>query len=367
MMKSKLAILIGLVALASTAHAAEIYNKDSNKLDLYGKVKAEHDFTSSVGNSDATYARLGFKGETQIANGVVGYGQFEHQFNAYQAEGSQTESTRLAFAGLDLGDYGSIDYGRNYGIQYDIGSYTDVLTEFGGDSFQNVDNYMNQRTTGVLTYRNKNFFGLVDGLALGLQYQGANEDKRDPLESNGEGFGTSLQYEIPDSGVTLGAAYSRAKTTDQNFKGEFKGNDISYHPVFGDTAEAWSVGAKYDANSIMLATMYTETHNMTPLTAKVKGEDDSYPFFTDKSKAFEAIAGYTFDFGLQPTVGYVQQRAELAGHSFDAVKYVQLGAAYYFNKNFAVDAAYKINLLKDGNNLGLATDDQTVLGATYQF
>ena len=364
MMKSKLAILIGLVALASTAHAAEIYNKDSNKLDLYGKVKAEHDFTSSVGNSDATYARLGFKGETQIANGVVGYGQFEHQFNADQAEGpAQTESTRLAFAGLDLGDYGSIDYGRNYGIQYDIGSYTDVLTEFGGDSFQNVDNYMNQRTTGVLTYRNKNFFGLVDGLALGLQYQGANEREDAPLKSNGEGFGTSLQYEIPDSGVTVGAAYSRANTTDVEY--EIPGSGASYKPALGNTAEAWSVGAKYDANSLMLTTTYTETHNMTPLKPVI--HDEMLPIFTDKSKAFEAIAGYTFDFGLQPTVGYVQQRAELAGHSFDAVKYVQLGAAYYFNKNFAVDAAYKINLLKDGNDFGFKTDDQTVLGATYQF
>ncbi len=361
MMKSKLAILIGLVALASTAHAAEIYNKDSNKLDLYGKVKGEHHFVSSVGNADATYARLGFKGETQIANGVVGFGQFEHQFNASQPEGSQTEATRLAFAGLDLGDYGSIDYGRNYGIQYDIGSYTDVLTEFGGDSYQYTDNYMNGRTTGVLTYRNKNFFGLVDGLALGLQYQGANERQDKPAKSNGEGFGTSLQYEIPDSGVTLGAAYSRAKTTDQVVSDA----NITYSPASGNTAEAWSVGAKYDANSIMLATMYTETHNMTPVGMKVG--DTLYPLFTDKSKAFEAIAGYTFDFGLQPTVGYVQQRAELQGRSFDAVKYVQLGAAYYFNKNFAVDAAYKINLLKDDQNFGFATDDQAVLGATYQF
>ena len=49
------------------------------------------------------------------------------------------------------------------------------------------------------------------------------------------------------------------------------------------------------------------------------------------------------------------------------MKYVQLGAAYYFNKNFAVDAAYKINMLKDDHNYGLTTDDQAVLGATYQF
>ena len=36
--------------------------------------------------------------------------------------------------GLKFGDYGSIDYGRNYGVAYDIGAWTDVLPEFGGDT-----------------------------------------------------------------------------------------------------------------------------------------------------------------------------------------------------------------------------------------
>ena len=38
---------------------AEIYNKDGNKLDLYGKVKAAHSRTDGT-NADETYARLGF-------------------------------------------------------------------------------------------------------------------------------------------------------------------------------------------------------------------------------------------------------------------------------------------------------------------
>jgi predicted porin len=32
----------------------------------------------------------------------------------------------------------------------------------------------------------------------------------------------------------------------------------------GEKAEAWTVGAKYDANSVYLAMMYAETRNMTP-------------------------------------------------------------------------------------------------------
>ncbi len=37
MKRNILAILIPTLLVATTSHAAEIYNKDGNKLDLYGK------------------------------------------------------------------------------------------------------------------------------------------------------------------------------------------------------------------------------------------------------------------------------------------------------------------------------------------
>lgn len=44
-MKSKvLALLIPALLAAGAAHAAEVYNKDGNKLDLYGKVDGLHYF-----------------------------------------------------------------------------------------------------------------------------------------------------------------------------------------------------------------------------------------------------------------------------------------------------------------------------------
>ncbi len=59
-------VVTGLLA-ANVAHAAEVYNKDGNKLDLYGKVTALRYFTDDKrDDGDKTYARLGFKGETQI-------------------------------------------------------------------------------------------------------------------------------------------------------------------------------------------------------------------------------------------------------------------------------------------------------------
>jgi outer membrane pore protein F len=39
-----------------------------------------------------------------------------------------------------------------------------MLVEWGGDGLVATDNFMTARTNGVATYRNSDFFGLVDGL-----------------------------------------------------------------------------------------------------------------------------------------------------------------------------------------------------------
>ncbi len=83
-MKSKvLALLIPALLAAGAAHAAEVYNKDGNKLDLYGKVDGLHYFSdNSAKDGDQSYARLGFKGETQINDQLTGYGQWEYNIQA---------------------------------------------------------------------------------------------------------------------------------------------------------------------------------------------------------------------------------------------------------------------------------------------
>lgn len=87
-MKSKvLALLIPALLAAGAAHAAEVYNKDGNKLDLYGKVDGLHYFSdNSAKDGDQSYARLGFKGETQINDQLTGYGQWEYNIQANNTE-----------------------------------------------------------------------------------------------------------------------------------------------------------------------------------------------------------------------------------------------------------------------------------------
>ncbi|ECH2307042.1 porin OmpC, partial [Salmonella enterica subsp. enterica serovar Anatum] len=51
-----LSLLVPALLVAGAANAAEIYNKDGNKLDLFGKVDGLHYFSDDKGSDgDQTY------------------------------------------------------------------------------------------------------------------------------------------------------------------------------------------------------------------------------------------------------------------------------------------------------------------------
>ncbi|HCB1497806.1 TPA: porin [Klebsiella michiganensis] len=352
MKRKVLAILVPALLAAGAANAAEIYNKNGNKLDFYGKMVGEHIMTHDGDNNnsdDTSYARFGVKGETQINSELTGYGQFEYNMKADKPEGAQGSATRLAFAGLKYSDYGSFDYGRNYGVVYDAAGYTDMLVEWGGDGLIATDNFMTQRTNGVATYRNNDFFGMVDGLNFALQYQGKNNDAT-PKKSNGDGFGFSVNYNIDGFGFV--GAYSNSDRTDEQAADNK-----------GENAEVWSLATKYDANNLYASVMYGESQNMTHM--ELGG-------FANKTQNIEAVVQYQFDFGLRPSLGYVYAKGkdlQNGKRDADIMNYVELGTWYYFNKNFNVYTAYKFNLMDDEDAAvtGASTDDQFAVGITYQF
>ncbi|EBI7230609.1 porin OmpC [Salmonella enterica] len=393
----KLTVALSVVAvtvmMAGMADAAEIYNKDGNKLDLYGKVDGLHYFSKDKGDDgDQTYVRFGFKGETQINDQLTGYGQWEYNIQANHDEdnGTKGNATRLAFAGLKFADFGSIDYGRNNGVIYDIGAWTDVLPEFGNDTYEGADNFMTGRANGLLTYHNTDFFGLVDGLNFNLQYQGKNGGDgesnngkgREAKSQNGDGYGMSVTWES-DAGFGVGAAYGSSHRTKAQRSGDAPGN------ADGKRAEVWTTGLKYDANNIYLAATYAQTRNMQWVdinkdpasklynaavcgdvtTTDKEGNTPDCGLFTRKTENYEIVAQYMFDFGLQPSVAYLQSKAKDTGKygNVDLVKYVDVGATYNFNKNMSAYIDYKINLLKDNNPAGLSTDNLVATGLVYEF
>ncbi|HCR3228770.1 TPA: porin [Morganella morganii] len=381
MKRNILAVVIPALLVAGAANAAEIYNKDGNKVDLYGKVDVRHMFAKSDDNGskedgDDSRVRFGIKGETQITDQLTGFGRFENEIKTNGVEGDNKNKVRLAYAGFKFAEFGSIDYGRNYGVVYDTAAWTDVLPLFDGDTMAQTDVYMTGRNANLLTYRNSDMFGYVDGLSFALQYQGANDDNsianrgtavKDPVtgevigytsdaKANGDGYGFATAYDL-GWGVTLGGGYSNsARTLGQQYNSTAEGK----------RAEAWNVGAKYDANNLYLAALYGETRNMTKY-----GEDS---LIANKTQNFELVAQYQFDFGLRPSIAYLQSKGKDLNNgtkgSEDLVKYIDLGAYYYFNKNMSAVIDYKINLL-DNNDFTrgaqINTGDVVGLGLTYQF
>lgn len=385
MKRNLLSIVIPTILSITVANAAEIYNKNGNKLDLYGKADGLHYFSNDRHtDGDQSYVRFGFKGETQISDQLGGYGQWEYQAQANNDEeqGTSGNKTRLGFAGLKFGDYGSLDYGRNYGVLYDIGAYTDVLPEFGGDTY-GTDNFLYQRGNGMLTFRNRNFFDLIQGLDIALQYQGKNgnggesNNGRGVMNQNHDGFGASATYDI-GWGLQGALAYASSKRTrDQN---RYNYNPVTKQDIgdkdknkgvaygHGDRAEVYMTGLKYDANNVYLAAMYNLSRNATSI-----GSNNSNAHgYANKAHNIELVGQYLFDFGLQPSIAYLQSRGRNIEHygTQDIMKYVDLGATYYFNKNMSTYVDYKINLMDKNHftrSAKINTDDIVALGLVYQF
>lgn len=381
MKRNLLAIAIPALLIAGTASASiEVWNKDGNKVDFYGRVYALNyltDRNNQTGEGDKTTARLGMSGETQISDSLSGYGRWEYEAKT----GSDADNeTRYAYAGLNFDDFGSFDYGRNDGVLKTLTSYTDVLPEFGGDASNNDIYALTARTKAVATYRNSNFFGLVNGLRFAVQYadNGDNSstqylNKHDRTDhDSAEAWGSVIDWDVLDSGLSIGAGYAQT--------GGHK------------DAKAWSAGAKYNNDNLYLAALYIQGKQ------KYGWEKASSTSNTDdlKTKGFELVAQYGIDFEvgrLTPSVAYIQHKVQDAS-SFsrsgdaglkgnDLVKYVDVGLTYDFNKNLSAIVDYKINLL-DKNDIGArralyedgtfsksqikATAKDTVaLGLIYQF
>lgn len=234
---------------------------------------------------------------------------------------------------------------------------------------------MTGRTTGVLTWRNTDFFGLVDGLTFSAQYQGKN-DRDNLLEANGDGYGFSVSYDYEGFGIV--AAYTNAdRTSLQEKEGRKRfmtSKDSEGKEVItprwiagGKHAEFAGVGVKYNDNDLYLAADYSETRNMTPFGSAG---------IADKARNIEVVAQYMFDFGLRPSLAYVQSRGmDVKGGIVNygdqsLVEYIDVGANYFLNKNMSLLIDYKINLIDESEftqKAGVATDNIIAVGMMYQF
>lgn len=374
MTKRKFLAIIIPTLLASVAGAAEIYNKEGSKLDVYGKVNVRHFFVekNDIESGDGSNISFGLKGRTPISDTITGFGRFELRGSANKIEEVNDNKNNLAYVGIKFSNFGSIDYGSNYGILYDIKSWTDKLPIYSSGYISQPNTYMSGYNRNLLTYRNNDFFGLFDGLNFALQYQGKNTNKNKSgvenyLKNNGDGFGVSANYDV-GSGLAFGGAYTKSEKI-LNESEEKEGSKKN--------AEGWDVGVKYDSNNLYLAAMYGETYNMSRFTKTLeKDEKENADSPINKTENVELVAQYLFDeINLKPSIAYVQSVAEGVldleeNKKQDLVKYVSLGAFYSFTKNLTALVDYKINLINKNDFVEknkINNDDILGLGLTYKL
>lgn len=365
--------LIVAMVMVSTAGAVEVYNKNGNTLNTFGNIVGGQCFSKNdYNNGSHSFMRYGLIGQTCINNDIVGFGKWEHEFFLQNVENGinlrEHGHSILGYAGVKFGDFGSIDYGRNYGVLHDVVSWTDLVSDFGED-LSISDNFLSGRASNLITYRNSNFFGFLNGLNFAIQYQGKNDINqstgRTVKTANGDGYGVSVSYSLKN-GIATSAAYVNSKRT---FEQRRLDNSIDEY----DTAEAYSVGLKYDAHGVYVAATYGETYNMTPFgNFNDLLNPDSVYGFVNKAKNTQVIARYHFDCGFIPAISYLQSKycdSENRCENY-LKKCVTVGTGYAFNKNVFAVIDYRVNLLNKNDfttTAKVCVDDALAIGISYLF
>ncbi|EOK8986165.1 porin [Escherichia coli] len=205
MKRKVLAMLVPALLVAGAANAAEIYNKDGNKVDFYGKMVGERIWSNTDDNNseneDTSYARFGVKGETQITSELTGFGQFEYNLDASKPEGENQEKTRLTFAGLKYNELGSFDYAVT--VADGNGSNAELWSLAAKYDAKNVYAAVMYGETRNMTP------GSID---TGVADREGNTIMRDQLINETQNFEAVVQYQF-DFGLrpSLGYVYSKGK------------------------------------------------------------------------------------------------------------------------------------------------------------
>lgn len=378
--KSLAMVIPMLLAASNGVNALEVFHKHGNKLELYGSINPNHKLNHSflankiTSHKDDTNAVLGLSGEVNITDELFSYATIEYGIDLSVPEQlldkQQPNNLRLGYAGFKYGNWGSIDYGRNYGVLHDVQALTNRSPYINKDSiFSYNDNYMTGRSNSLLTYKNDDIFGLIDGMSFILQYQDQSEN-RAQNQTNGPGWGISIKYET-DVGLTaIGSCFS-----SQRFQSDKSNQDNKLTPSVG----AYGLGFKYDANDIYIAAFYGEGRNLTPslniLSDNNASKDQPY---INKTQNIEAIAEYNFHSGFHPSLSYLDSKgqnlnikdATTVPKNLELAKQINISTRYEFNKNISTYMNYTINLLKSDNVIkeqNIPTDNTIGAGIVYHF
>ena len=375
MKKSLLALAV--VAAATSANAATVYDKDGTSLAVGGRVqavvyngKAASDVGDGIAEHDAglvNSARLNIAGSTKINDSVSVFAFSEwNMADGNKSATGDNINTREQYVGADYGDFGKILGGKTYDAANAVLAATDVFEDFGArlQSSINVD-----RRTGMFryVYDNNGIFGSVS-------YQTAADGSSvavNKADVEG-GFAAAAGYTFDNvvfGPLSFKAGYSYIKGQNDFSKtiGQFENSEtfdnfkvISASIAWGSTDNGLYIGALYNTQRVK-----QRANDFVPSNSSN----------SDKKKGYEFVVGYTFDNGIGAFTGYnfVDVKTKEGSINSDSKIYrrVPVYVNYAINDNFNIwgEAEFDANSTTEKDHKAQYGETGTMLsaGARYTF
>lgn len=307
-MKKTLAALIVGAFAASAANAAVVYNNEGTKVELGGRLSiiaeqsnsTEDDQKQQHGTLRNQGSRFHIKATHNLGDGFYAQGYLETRLvSDYLRDGADNFSeivTKYAYVTLGNNTFGEVKLGRAKTIADEITTAEDK--EYG---LLNNSKYI--RTNGnTVGYT----FNAIDGLVLGANYLLAQERNVDSVDYTGSGA---------------------------------KAGEVGV----GAISNGIQVGAKYDANNIIVAIAYGRTNykDTNHQQRQSSSSSSKYIYQGKKEKVNGALAslGYRFnDLGLLVSLdsGYAKTKNYKAKHE----------------KSYFVSPGFQYELMEDTNLYG---------------
>ena len=223
------AIIVALVAIWSVmkpapAEAAEMKVYGSLNYMLSNNENASGVATSKAENNGSS---IGVDLTSPLSEGVDGFAKLEVEVDADDS-GSSPFDSKLAYAGIDMGDLGVLSAGRQNSVfKGAVTSKTDVFPEYGGSAAQKLFS----RDSHTVTYSNSLGAIQFDNL---IKVDGATG------KSGVDVYETAATVDVSDS-LNIGVAY----TDDKVNSVEYMGAGVTF-----DISDATSIGLNHTIKEV---------------------------------------------------------------------------------------------------------------------
>lgn len=376
MKKSLLALAV--LAVATSATAATVYDKDGTSLKVGGRVQAVafNGNFGKAGRDDASLknsARFNVAGTTKVNDAVSVFAFTEWEAsNGNNEKGADNDFTaRDQYVGADFGVFGKVQAGKSLNAIYDVQSATDVFEEVGSAQVQGDTN--GDRRSGTFRYIYDN-----NGLYASASFQTAQDQVKvagDKLDvENGFGFGLGYTFDNVVFGpLSVKAAYDYVKCQDDSdFIQTDEDGFIAGRAFDSFKNTAVSVAWGSDTGLYFAALYNVYKVNFDDFTDD--GED--YSNGRAKVKGLELVAGYGFDNGLSLTIGYDVKDSKFKSAGYTSSSSIQRRVPVIANyqvaptfkvwveAEFDANSSDDVNYGKDDHN---AKDTLVAAGARYVF